>query len=283
VNDLEHVLGSRLHDLADEMTGPHPAVPAADAIARHRRQRRARMGTAAVAVVVALVAAGVPTGVSLLGAGTSGGGTTAGTPTPAAPTSTPDAGTPTGAPAAESAAESAAREAAAHAELQLLMLARLPQPLRLTAPAAWGTCPEVASVLSRQLGTPWVYWQGHLPGGPRGCEYVDAAGAAGTSTPETRQSVGIGFLTGTTVAQMQAGVASGDADPALDCASSPVSGDAILQRCVVAGELRYALTVADTGGTGIWVLSVSTGDRYSGDPGTALQAVTRAAEAVFRH
>jgi hypothetical protein len=280
VNDLEHVLGSRLHDLADEMAGPHPAVPAADAIARHRRQRRARMSMAAVAVVVALVAAGVPTGVSLLGAGSSGGDTTAGTPTPAAPTSTPAAGTPPGNAAAESAAESAAREASGKAVLQLLLMQRVAQPLRLTAPATWGACPQ-ASVLSTVTGTPWIYWQGRLPGGPNGCQYMVADGAAGTSTPETRESVGIGFLTGTTVEQMRAGVASADSAPGNDCVSTPVSQNGLLQRCEVTGQLRYYLTVPDLGGRGIWVLSVVTGDRYGGDPGMALQAVTAAAVKAF--
>jgi hypothetical protein len=279
VNDLERVLGPRLHDLADEMVGPHPAVPAADAIARHRRQRRTRAGTAALAVAVALVAVGVPTGMSVLGAGhgATAGGETAGTTEPS-PTGASTAPSDTAAEA--SAAESLAKEQLGKLTLQMLITQRVPQPLRLTAPPAWGHCPQ-ASVLSTVAGTPWAYWQGHLPGGPDGCQYVAADGAVSTSTPETRESVGIGFLTGTTVEQMKAGVAGSDSSSGGNCVSTSVSPDGLLQRCLSTGQLRYYLTLPDTGGRGIWVLSVITGDRYSGDPGMALHAVTAAAETAF--
>jgi hypothetical protein len=294
VNDLERVLGPRLHDLADEMVGPHPAVPAADAIARHRRQRRTRAGTAALAVAVALVAVGVPTGMSVLGAGhgATAGGETAGGDTAGGETAGTTEPSPTGASTAPSdtaaeasageasAAESLAKERLGKLSLQALIAQRVAQPLRLTAPAAWGNCPP-ASVLSTVAGTPWAYWQGHLPGGPDGCQYVAADGAVSTSTPETRESVGIGFLTGTTVEQMKAGVAGSDSSSGGNCVSTSVSQDGLLQRCLSTGQLRYSLTLPDTGGRGIWVLSVITGDRYSGDPGMALQAVTAAAETAF--
>lgn len=282
MNDLEQVLGSRLHDLADEMTGPSPNLPAGEAISRHHRERRARAGMAALAVVVALVAVGVPTGMSLLGAGPSGHGATAGngTTTPVATTPTTPATDLTDSAAARSAAESATKEAEAQAVLQRLMAQQVTQPLRLTAPARWGACPQT-SHLSAVANAPFVYWQGHLPSGPDGCQYVVAPGAAGTSTPATREWVGIGFLTGTTVEQMNAGVAASDSSSGGDCVSSPMSGNAVLQRCLGPDDLHYSLTVPDTGGRGIWVLTVSTGLQYSVDPGMALEAVTFAAERAF--
>jgi hypothetical protein len=283
VNDLEHVLGPRLHDLADQMAGPDPVVPAADAIARHGRQRRARAGMAALAVVVALVAVGVPTGMSLLGAGH---GATAGTP---ARTSTPPAEVTAGPSAAESsAAESAAQEALGKAVLQQLIAQRVTEPLRLTAPATWGDCPP-ATVLTTASGTPWSYWQGHLPGGPDGCEYLAGDGPPGTSTqesqewPETQEWVSVGFLTGTTTEQMNAGVAASDSSSGDTCVSTNVSQNGLLQRCQGPAALHYVITVPDTGGKGIWVLSVFTGDRYDGDPGMALQAVTAMAQKTFGH
>lgn len=294
MTDLEHVLGPRLHDLADHLVEPSATVPAGTAIARYRRQRRARAGLAAVAATVALIAIGVPTAMTTLGAGHPAGGGTArpGTPSPHVSVTPPTKATggagvttpvkivpPT--PGAAADAQAALEQAQLKSSVALLAA---DGPVRLTSPAHWGSCPNAAPGLSYALHTDVVYWQGSLPGGPGGCQFANTAGTSGTSVPENRLSVGIGFLTGTTTQQMQASIASSDGAAGSRCThvdADPVAPRAELQRCTLSGEVRTYLSVPDAGGAGIWVLGVTVGDRYPGDSADALAAITRAAQAAF--
>jgi len=296
VTDLEHVLGPRLNDLADYLTEPVGTVPAGAAIARYRRQRRTRAGLAAVAAAVALIAIGVPTAMSTLGAGRPGGGTAhqgPAAPSPDWSVTLPADGTGSSGvtthveldpppPGAAADAQAVLEQEQLHATAALL---GAQGPVRLTGPARWGSCPKAAPGLSAALHTDVVYWQGALPGGPDGCQFANAAGTAGSSSPEDRLSVGIGFLRGATVIQMEHGVLGSAATSGGRCAvadAPEVAASAELQRCTLPGEVRTYLDVPDAGGAGIWVLSVTVGDRYPGDPaGTALAAVTRAAQSAF--
>lgn len=276
MNDLEHDLPGRLSALADELTPPaDPAGQAAAAKGRYRRQRRTRAGLAAVAVAVVAIGIGVPTALgSLSGAPPTGG--TAGVPSSA----------PTAAPATDdvSLAEAQARLAAVAADRAADSSAELARavgqvtaPLRLTAPATFGPCPDGAPALSTGLGVPVTYWQGHLPGGPAGCQW-----ATGTSgLPADRFAVGIGFLTGTTAAQMQAGVAS-SGEQCTTAAVPAVHPQAELQRCTQGDAVEWYLDVPDTSGRGIWVLNATVGTSSTGPTaGTGLAQVAALATATW--
>jgi len=274
VTDLEHVLGPRLNDLADYLTEPVGTVPAGAAIARYRRQRRTRAGLAAVAAAVALIAIGVPTAMTTLGAGRPAGGGTAGGGTSPVPPAPP---------------QSAVRDAQAaleQAQLKAIVaLLAADGPVRLTAPAQWGSCPNAAPALSSTLHTDVVSWYGSLPGGPDGCQFANAAGTARNAPPEDRLSVGIGFRLDASTGLAQTGAPSSESAADAGCVqvdAAPVAPGAELQRCSVPGAARYYLTVPDPAAAGVWVLGVTAGDRYPGDPaGPALAAVTQVARSAF--
>lgn len=154
---------------------------------------------------------------------------------------------------------------------------------RLTAPTRFpGTCPDLSARLRQAFGTAMTYWQGHLPGGPRGCQYATVPSSAAGSLPQDRFWVNIGFLTGTTADQMQRGAH----DPSSACPAVDVpraAAQAALDRCAHGDlDVIYDLLVPDTSGAGIWVLSTGAGTRYSGVPASeALVTIADAAQSIW--
>lgn len=280
MNDLHDSLGPRLQHLADDLVpAVDPTGQAAGAKARYRRARRTRIGLAAAAATAAVVI-GVPTAIGALsappgGAAAAGGG--------GAPAGTGQDAAPSAKAAAAAAAKSAAASAAEAAELSAAAngatdaqratvaraqvaeaVARLDTPVELTAPKGLHGCPAGDEALSDGLGMPMSYWQGRLPGGPMGCEW--SSDLSPDTEPADRYSVGVGFLTGTTAAQMRAGVASSVATCSVTDLPA-VARDAALQRCDNAGTTQWFALVPDTSGKGIWVLSATVGQHWQGPSG----------------
>jgi hypothetical protein len=281
VSDLDRTLGAQLHRLADEIA---PAADPLDQVgaarSRHRRQRRTRAGLAAVAVAVAVIAIGVPTTIGALSSGPAGGVAGPGATAPPAPSGDPGTAAQTEAEAAESAAATGAQAAAGNtqAEAELAeVTARLDSPIALTAPAEFGDCPDGVAALSPEFGTDVTGGDGHLPGGPIGCRWSLRA-----AMQWNQVSVGIGFLTGTTAAQMQAGVDS-PSDGRCTAVDVPaVQAQAALQRCAGEAATEWYLNVPDSSGSGIWVLSAKVGvGAAPPSAGEALAAVAALARTTW--
>jgi hypothetical protein len=273
MNDLDtSFLTTRLHDLADELA---PAVDVTTQVrqarSRHRRRQRGRLAViATMAATVAVV--GVPTAIGALSSAQAPHGQVAhpGISTPAGPPAT-------SAPSDRSTAEEGARLARAVAEMHEVT-SRLTTPLSLTAPGDLSGCPDGAG-LGRVAGVQFAYWKGSLPGGPQGCLWATDGGAG--SLAEDRYAVGIGFLRGTTPAQMRAATAKSDSG----CRTvevPPVATGAVLQRCDTGSGTDWWLDVPDTDGAGIWVLSTSIPASWQGvGAGDGLAAAARLASATW--
>ena len=199
----------------------------------------------------------------------------------ASPAATP-AATSSSATARPGGASTSAPTDPAHADLQAVADS-VAHPYRLRAPARFpGTCPDLDVALSQAFGTAMRHWQGHLPGGPSGCQYATVPSTAAGSLPQDRFWVNIGFLTGTTADQMQRGVhGAGGPCPAVDVPRA--ASQAALDRCVHPGlDVAYDLYVPDTSGAGIWVLSTGAGARYSGVPASkAVVTIADAAQTIY--
>jgi len=302
VNDL----ASRLHDLADDLAGPAPAVSASDAVTRYRHHRRRRAGLVAVAAAVAVIAVGVPAvGSSLSSAPARRPATTS----PSVPTSAPaspsssgdhsnqDASTSAAASSAQAAAEAAAVQAAAQGQLDALV-AQLPSSLDLTSPTTWdqwlpgmkpypgasdaediATCPHLADGLTAALGMKMSYWTGTLPQGPVGCTWVDVP-LEYDGPYDYQYLISVGFLSdGTTVGQYVRESLNGVPDHPVPCPNVPVAGPAggkVLIRCAGMDDrygATYTLVVPDARGKGIWLLMASAQHDAPQDSDVALRAL----------
>jgi hypothetical protein len=306
VNDLS----ARLHDLADDLAGPAPAVSASDAVARYRHRRRTRAGLVAVAAAVAVVAIGVPAvGSSLSSAPAPPAApapttTSAPAPTSASPSSYPDrsnedAISSAAASSAQKAAEAAAAQAAAQGQLDALV-AQLPSSLDLTSPTTWdqwlpgmkpypgtsteeemSTCPRLADGLTAALGMKMSYWTGTLPQGPAGCTWVDVP-LEYDGPYDYEYMLSVGFLSdGTTAGQYARESFDGGPGHSVPCPSVPVAGPAgggVLIRCDGMDDrygAAYTLVVPDVRGKGVWVLMASAQHDAPQDSDEALRALVR--------
>ena len=289
MTDLERTLPAQLSTLADELAPALDLVGQAWAArSRYRHQQRTRAGLAAVAVVVAAIAVGVPTAVGSFSSAPATGGTTATVPTTsavapdleseatararlealAAARAAASADATTGGPtsAAESAAMAEAQSGLAETRARAEMAdatGRLTAPIALVAPASFGSCPDGASALSRDLGVTVTYWRGQLPGGPAGCQWATSP----DGPPADRLAVGIGFLTGTPAAELVHDIAFGEASRCTAASVPAVDEQAELQRCTDGDVTQWYLTVPDMTGTGLWVLNATVGDRFGGASG----------------
>jgi hypothetical protein len=273
MNDLDtSFLTTRLHGLADELA---PAVDVTTQVrqarSRHRRRQRGRLAViATVAATVAVV--GVPTAIGTLSSAQAPHGQVAhpGIGTPAGPPAT-------SAPSDRSTAEEGVRLAAAAAEMHEVT-SRLTTPLSLTAPADLSGCPDGAG-LGRVAGVHFAYREGSLPGGRQGCRWATDGGAG--SPAEDRYAVGIGFLRGTTPAQMRAATTKSDSGCRTVDVPSVATG-AVLQRCDTGSGTDWWLDVPDTEGAGVWVLSTSIPATWQGvGAGEGLAAAARLASATW--
>jgi hypothetical protein len=271
VNDLS----ARLHDLADDLAGPAPAVSASDAVARHRHRRRTRAGLIAVAAAVAVIAVGVPAVGSSLSSAPASPAAPAITTTPSAP-STLDAQRSAELSSASSAAESARDDAARVQELASLQAAaaQLTAPVALTSPPDWdrwapdgvpypmqtgaenvdmATCPHLAAGLSAALGQEMSYWVGALPLGPAGCYWVNTPLRYGSDPYDYTYVLTVGFLQNGTPPD---GVPSYEHQGQL-CPTVPlpaVDPQAVLTRCDTGSGVELQLSLPDARGAGTWVL-----------------------------
>jgi hypothetical protein len=303
VNDLS----ARLHELADDLAGPAPAVSASDAVARYRHRRRTRAGLVAVVAAVAVIAVGVPTVAHSLSSAparpaapsptTSSPATTSAT---AAPSPDPDHANPDASASAQAAAEAA--QAAAQPELDALV-AELPSSVDLSSPTTWdrwlpgmkpypgasdeedmATCPHLADGLSTALGMRMSYWTGTLPQGPVGCTWVDVP-LEYDGPYDYQYLISVGFLSdGTSVDQYAQQATNGLPNTPVACPRVPVAGPAgggVLISCDGMDDrygAAYTLVVPDARGQGIWVLMASAQHNAPQDSDVALRALVHGVE-----
>jgi hypothetical protein len=310
VNDLS----ARLHELADDLAGPAPAVSASDAVARYRHRRRTRAGLVAVVAAVAVIAVGVPTVAHSLSsaparpaAPSSTTSSPATTSTTAAPSPDPDHANPDAIASAQAAAEAtaaaaAAAQAAAQPELDALV-AELPSSVDLSSPTTWdrwlpgmkpypgasdeedmATCPHLADGLSTALGMRMSYWTGTLPQGPVGCTWVDVP-LEYDGPYDYQYLISVGFLSdGTTVDQYAQQATNGLPNTPVACPRVPVAGPAgggVLISCDGMDDrygAAYTLVVPDARGQGIWVLMASAQHNAPQDSDVALRALVHGVE-----
>ena len=287
-------LSARLHDLADDLAGPAPAVSASDAVARYRHRRRTRAGLIAVAAAVAVIAVGVPAVGSSLSSAPAGPAAPRTTTPPAATTTASGTGHPleTETSLAESAASSAAQDAMRSQELADLqaVAAQLTSPVALTSPTDWdqwapagvpypmqtgtvnvdmATCPHLAAGLSAALGQEMSYWVGALPLGPVGCQWVNTPLRYGSDPYNYAYVLTVGFLQNGTPPD---GVPNYEHQGQL-CPTVPVPSvdpQAVLTRCDDGTGVDLQLTLPDARGAGTWVLDASA---RTGTPHTATDAL----------
>jgi hypothetical protein len=288
VNDLS----ARLHDLADDLAGPAPAVSASDAVARYRHRRRTRAGLIAVAAAVAVIAVGVPVVGNSLSSAPATPAAPATTTVPTTSSSAPISPAETEASLASSAASSAANDGARSQELADLqaVAAQLTSPVALTSPTDWdqwapdgvpypmqtgtvnvdmATCPHLAAGLSAALGQEMSYWVGALPLGPVGCQWVNTPLRYGSDPYNYTYVLTVGFLqNGTPPDGVPSYEHQGQPCPTVPVPS--VDPQAVLTRCDDGTGVDLQLTLPDARGAGTWVLDASA---RAGAPHTADEAL----------
>ena len=271
MNEIETVLHSRLHSLAEDLTGAgtagsHPSYAASyadSARARFRRRRRTRAG---LAVAAAAVVAGVVS-VAVSGALSSSPdpGRDAAHPAPA--TSAPPSGTQSSQRSAEQAATAARLHLLAE-DLRNALQARA-TPLSLGGPPVGDGCPERAPTVNSALG---LLPAEHSSGAAQGdCVW---------RTPDGDLQVALGFMAGGTVDQIHTDV---DAETArAGCLPTALPGSisfTALALCEEDGGTGWHLRVMDRTGSGFWSMSVTVGDQRPQDPAATVAAVLDAADA----
>jgi hypothetical protein len=251
MNELETVLRSRLHSLAEDLTrATEPSSHADSARLRFRRRRRTRMGLALASAAAVAALVGVPPVIGGL-------------------SSSPDPGREASAPApTTSPAPPGARLQALAEDLRAELRARV-NPLSLDGPAAPGTCTERAPTVDSAFGAVLAE---HSTGA--------ATGDCLWRTPDGDLQVALGFMAGGTVDQIHADV---DAETTrADCYPTALPGSVTftaLALCEEDGGTGWHVRVMDTSGTGFWLLSVAVGDRRPQDPAATVAAVLDAADA----
>ncbi|GAA3177035.1 hypothetical protein GCM10010531_33420 [Blastococcus jejuensis] len=299
MNDLD--LAARLHDLADDLGGPHDRVAPETVIALYRRRRRTRAGLIATVAAVVAIAVGVPAAVGSL---SSDGEVAVPTPsvtatTPAAPTTA----TPTGkttAPTRSTRPADTSPEPEHVAELEEVA-AGLPA-VTLTAPELWDqwlpegrpypqssidedalTCPRLSARLAEVTGQEMSYWSGTLPNSPNGCTWVEVPLDAVNNVYDYFITVGF-TADGTTVddfRRFREGPGQGTHHcPWVDLPS--VAAGSLLVRCASPDSTSYALVVPDTRvDGGLWILSVSGDDAAAVRPAAILPVLVEGVVAEF--
>ena len=255
MNELETVLGSRLHTLAEDLTPQADLyAQAVSARARYRHQRRARMGVALAVAAVAAVVVGVSTVTGALSSAPAPGRDVA------APTTSSASGTPI--PPEEGRLETLADDLRAALEARAT-------PLALNGPPAADACPERAPTLDSAFGTVLAE---HSSGA--------AAGDCVWSTPNGDLQITLGFMVGGTIDQIHTDV---DAETATaGCLPTALPGSltfTALALCEEDGATGWHLRVMDTSDSGFWLLTVTLGDQRSEDPAATVAAVLDAADA----
>jgi hypothetical protein len=250
MNELETVLRTRLHSLAEDLTrATEPSSQADSARVRFRRRRRTRTGLALAAAAVVAAVVGVPPAIGAL-------------------SSSPDRGHEAAGPGPTSAAPPDARLEALAEDLRVALRART-TPLSLEGPAAPSTCPERAPTVNSAFGAVLAEHSAGAAGGD--CVWL---------TPDGDLQVALGFMAGGTVDEIHTDV---DAETArAGCYSTALPGSVtftVLALCEEDGATGWRVRVMDTSGTGFWLLSVSVGDRRPQDPATTVAAVLDAADA----
>jgi hypothetical protein len=268
VNDLENVVASRLHSLAEELAREIDVVgQVREGRARFRRRRRQRTGVALAAVAVGALVVGLPPAIGALSS-SQDPARDAARPSPttaAAPADTDREDS------AQARAEQALRNARLHSlaeELRATLQART-VPLSLGAPVATGNCPERAPTVNSAFGAALAE---HSSGAAEGdCLW---------RTPEGDLQVALGFMAGGTIDQIHADV---DAETAgAGCYPTALPGSltfTALALCEEEGGTGWHLRVMDATGTGFWLISVTVGDRSPEDPASTVAAVLDAADA----
>jgi len=271
----EHTVTAQLHRLADDLApDTDPLEQVAGARSRYRRQRRNRVGLAALAVATAAIVVGVPATVGWTSSAPDRGDV-AGPRTTAATTASTDAAADAQQDAEEAAAARAAaadageavRQADAAAELSAAVRP-LDQPLTLRAPAGSLECPDVAVPLSQTLGVALQYWQGERVASEVPCEW--GVGEQLLAPIPDRLALQATFRAGATVAQR--------AVPGL-CTTAPVpavAAGAVVRRCDATNQVEWSLEVPDAGGVGLFSFNVTIGDRYDAVSGPAALAALAA-------
>jgi hypothetical protein len=306
VNDLEHDLSARLRELADELTGPAPALEPQDAVTRYRHRRRARAGLVATVAAVVAIAVGVPTAIGSLSSQPVQPAAPAVSST--GPTGTAAADDDRANPEAVAAAESAravaeAADAAAQAAAQPgldALVAELGDPVRLSSPAEWdrwlpegkpfpgvdladdlSTCPVLSDRLRAVAGQEMSYWTGTLPNGPAGCTWVETP--LDYDTPDYQHVISVGFLAdGTSVDSYRRAAREGGGQGTNRCPSADLAGGGALLRCTSPGTTGYTLLLPDERlEGGLWVLGVSTQDGRTVPPEEILPVLVEGAVAAF--
>jgi hypothetical protein len=236
MNDLEHLVSTRLHALAEDIApDADPYAQADGAQALHRRQRRTRAGLAGVAAGIAAVVIGVPLGIDAL---SSAPGADAAAPSaseePAPPTSA-EPSLPTG--EAEPAPGSTDAEVTALAQ----RIAELYPDMSAVPVVTDPFCPATSAELER-------YGVGDRPTGSLidGCVWTAGVRNSGGSMP----------LTGTL--QLTSQPAFTD----IGCPTAAIPGwssDAWLRGCPMGQVPAWTLAIPADDGTTTWVITASGG------------------------
>jgi len=250
MNELESLLRTRMHSLAEDLTRTTAPSSSADAARiRFRRRRRTRTGLALASAAVVAAVVGVAPAIRAL--------------------SSPNPGRSAAGPVATtSAAPADARLEALAEDLRVALRARA-TPLALEAPAAPSTCPERAPTVNSAFGAALAEHSSGAAGGD--CVWRTADG---------NLQVALGFMAGGTVDEIRAEV---DAETAREgCYPTALPGSVTftaLALCEEAGATGWHVRIMDTSGTGFWLLSVAVGDRRPQDPAATVAAVLDAADA----
>jgi hypothetical protein len=270
MNEIETVLHTRLHSLAEDLTGTTTAFSHAayadSARARFRRRRRTRTGLAVAAAAVVAAVVGVP----VIGDPSSSPDPGRGAAHPAPTTSAPPSDT-----GSEDISQQRAERAATAARLQSLAdelraaLQSRATPLSLEGPATAGSCPERAPTVNSDFGAALAE---HSSGA--------AAGDCVWRTPDGDLQVALGFMAGGTIDQIHSDVDAETARAGCLTTALPASVTfAAVALCPEDGATGWHFRIMDTTGTGFWVLSVTVGDERPQDPAATVVAVLEAADA----
>jgi hypothetical protein len=258
VNDIENIVATRLHSLADDLAPEIDVVGhVRDARARVRRRRRTRTGLALATAAVAAAVVGLPPAIGALSS----------SPDPRRDAATP-VPTTSAAPSSTDGEPSAVPLDSLAEDLRVALQART-TPLSLDAPAAAGGCAERAPTVNSAFGATLAE---HSSGA--------AAGDCVWSTPDGHLQLALGFMAGGTVDQIHTDV---DAETATGgCLPTALPGSltfTALALCDEDGATGWHIRVMDTSGSGFWLLSVTVGGHRPQDPVATVAAVLEAADA----
>ena len=231
------VLTARLTSLADELTpSADPIVQVRAARTRYRRQRRTRIVASGLVAVAAALAIGVPTAIGSFSAADRG--------EVAGPGETPPEET-------ISAAERDARLQPVAERLAAAFAAR-PAPLSLFGPPQDGTCPSWVPDLKTDFGVPIDGPEGALP---TGCRW---------SAPDA--VVEVAFVPGMTPEELGRDASvEATRDSCYIQAMPNVAYLAPLLLCEEEGATGWRFETVDDSGVGVWRLTVTLAEGFSGD------------------